>query len=176
MKVEVVVLVSPSLIVRTVSVDVRQNGRTEPRSCVKVEVVVLAPTITKSPYGLCGRKTTLKRWRWNWVPIVQELCESRWPSWAVRHNEPSGFRGRKSYIEPCFGIGLSLSLICQLTSEDIKQHYLLGSHSRTDCLAAELFLNGRLSDTVFVTLLRTAVKTAISEVRKLLRGTGEVPM
>ena len=24
--------------------------------------------------------------------------------------------------EPCFGIGLSLSLICQLTSEDIKQH------------------------------------------------------
>ena len=36
--------------------------------------------------------------------------------------EPSGFRGRKA--EPCFGIGLSLSLICQLTSEDIKQHYL----------------------------------------------------
>ena len=28
----------------------------------------------------------------------------------------------KLYIEPCFGIGLSLSLICQLTSEDIKQH------------------------------------------------------
>ena len=39
-------------------------------------------------------------------------------------NEPSGFRGRKAIIEPCFGIGLSLSLICQLTSEDIKQHYL----------------------------------------------------
>ena len=45
-------------------------------------------------------------------------------SWAVRPNEPSGFRGRKAIIEPCFGIGLSLSLICQLTSEDIKQHYL----------------------------------------------------
>ena len=57
--------------------------------------------------------------------IVQELCESR------------GGRPRlfvltsllvsvdvKSYIEPCFGIGLSLSLICQLTSEDIKQRYL----------------------------------------------------
>ena len=26
--------------------------------------------------------------------IVQEPCE-RWPSWAVRPNEPSGFRGRK---------------------------------------------------------------------------------
>ena len=41
------------------------------------------------------------------------VWESRWPSWAVRPNEPSGF-----------SIGLSLSLICQLTSEDIKQHYL----------------------------------------------------
>ena len=28
--------------------------------------------------------------------------------------------------EPCFGIGLSLSLIYQLTSEDIKQHYIPG--------------------------------------------------
>ena len=44
-------------------------------------------------------------------------------AWAVRPNEPSGFRGRKAIIiEPCFGIGLSLSLICQPTSEDIKQH------------------------------------------------------
>ena len=49
------------------------------------------------------------------------VWESRWPSWAVRPNEPSGFRGRKAI---CFGTGLSLSLICQLTSEDIKQHYL----------------------------------------------------
>ena len=45
------------------------------------------------------------------------------PAWAaVRPNEPSGFRGRNlSYIEPCFGtIGHNLSLICQLTSEDIS--------------------------------------------------------
>ena len=32
-------------------------------------------------------------------PIVQELCESRWPSWAVRPNEPCGFRGLKSNTE-----------------------------------------------------------------------------
>ena len=52
------------------------------------------------------------------------VWESRWPSWAVRPNEPSGFRGRKAItIEPCFGIGHSLSLICQLTSEDIKHHF-----------------------------------------------------
>ena len=31
-------------------------------------------------------------------PIVQKLCESRWTSWAVRPNEPSGFRGRKDLL------------------------------------------------------------------------------
>ena len=30
--------------------------------------------------------------------IVQELCESRGQSWAVRPNEPSGFRGRKAIV------------------------------------------------------------------------------
>ena len=59
------------------------------------------------------------------------VWESRWPSWAVRPNEPSGFRGRKAMREPCFGIGISLSLICQLTSEDIKQHYLPTLESRS---------------------------------------------
>ena len=29
---------------------------------------------------------------------VQELCESRWLSWAVHPNEPSGFRGRKAIL------------------------------------------------------------------------------
>ena len=45
-KVEVDVLVSPSLIFPTISVDVKQHGTqttcfSEPRSCVKVEVAVL---------------------------------------------------------------------------------------------------------------------------------------
>ena len=30
--------------------------------------------------------------------IVQELCESRWTSWAVHPNEPSGFCGRKDLL------------------------------------------------------------------------------
>ena len=30
--------------------------------------------------------------------IVQELCESRWPSLAVHLNEPSGFPGRKDLL------------------------------------------------------------------------------
>ena len=50
----------------------------------------------------------------------------------------------------------------------------LGCRSRTDRLAAELVRNSRFSDAVFVTLLRTAVETAISEVHKLLH-TGGVP-
>ena len=41
MKDEVDVLGSPSLIIRKVSVDVKQQRRTELRSCVKVEVDVL---------------------------------------------------------------------------------------------------------------------------------------
>ena len=45
-------------------------------------------------------------------------------------NEPSGFRGRK----PCFGIGHSLPLICQPTSEDIKHHYIIISNSNNDPL------------------------------------------
>ena len=43
-----------------------------------------------------------------------------------------------------------------------------------DRLAAELLLNSCFSDTVFVTLFRTAVETAVSEVHKLL-GTGGGP-
>ena len=31
----------------------------------------------------------------------------------------------RSYTEPCFGIGHILSLICQLTSEDIKHHFII---------------------------------------------------
>ena len=50
----------------------------------------------------------------------------------------------------------------------------LVSRSRMDCLAAELFLDSRFSDTVFVTLLHTAVETVISEMHKLLL-TGKVP-
>ena len=60
------------------------------------------------------------------------------------------------------------------TSEDIKPHIIMGSHSWMDCLTAELFLGNCFSDIVFVTVFRTAVETAIRGVHKLL-GTGGVP-
>ena len=45
-----------------------------------------------------------------------------WPSWAARPNEPSGFRGRKAILN--HASALVSACPCQLTSEDIKQHYL----------------------------------------------------
>ena len=48
----------------------------------------------------------------------------------------------------------------------------LDSHSWIDCLVAELFLNSCFFDAVFVTLFRTAVETAVSGVRNLLRTSG----
>ena len=61
-KVEVAVLGSPSLISLMVSVDVKHHERrkkkdtddSELRSCVKVEVDVLAPRPCNNPDGLCG--------------------------------------------------------------------------------------------------------------------------
>ena len=55
------------------------------------------------------------------------VWESRWPSWAVRPNEPSGFREHKELLNHArIGlrrIGLRLFLIFQPTSEDIKHHF-----------------------------------------------------
>ena len=41
----------------------------------------------------------------------------------------------------------------------------LVSHSWMDCLAVELFRNSCFSDTVFVTLLRTAISEAYESLR-----------
>ena len=65
-----------------------------------------------------------------YVMAVQELCESRGarPGLSVLTSLLVSV-DVKLYIEPCFGIGLSLSLICQPTSEDIKQHYIYHRHT-----------------------------------------------
>ena len=68
------------------------------------------------------------------------------------------------------GAGLSRGSPGEIKSRDVE----LGFHNRMVCLAAKLFLNSCFSDTVFVTLLRTAVETAVSGVHELLR-TGGVP-
>ena len=51
---------------------------------------------------LCGKVRALKYWT---LKTIDRDChssgtvwESRWPSWAVRPNEPFGFRGRKAIL------------------------------------------------------------------------------
>ena len=55
MEVELAVLVSPSLIVRTVSVEESDMNTSKEQSCVKV---VVDPN--SGSHGLCGRIATLK--------------------------------------------------------------------------------------------------------------------
>ena len=62
-------------------------------------------------------------WGWGGI-IVQELCESRGGRPGLSVLTSLLVSVDVSYSESCFGIGLSLSLICQLTSEDVTQHYL----------------------------------------------------
>ena len=59
----------------------------ELRSCVKVEVDVLGSPSLNSPYGRCGRQTTLKN-------RAQELCESR----GGRPRSPYGLCGFKATL------------------------------------------------------------------------------
>ena len=56
--------------------------------------------------------------------IVQELCESRGGRPGLSVLTSLLVSVDVKLYEPCFGIGLSLPVICQLPSEDIKQHYL----------------------------------------------------
>ena len=88
------------------------TATSELRNCVKVKVAILG-SLSIVQIVVIVLMVSL---------IVQELCESRGgcPGLSVL----TSLLVSVGYNEPCFGIGLSLSLICQLTSEDIKQHYL----------------------------------------------------
>ena len=73
------------------------------------------------------------------------MWESRWTSWAVRPNEPKLFPGVDELVKiywsaGCFGIGHNLSL-CQLTSEDIKHHFII---IRQDYYYSELYYRAQL--------------------------------
>ena len=52
------------------------------------------------------------------VFVVGAVWESRWPSWAVRHNEPSGFRGRKAILNHA----LAWPQLVPNMSTDIRRH------------------------------------------------------
>ena len=69
------------------------------RACVRACVCVCARVLR------CGLT--------NWFVCVRSFCQKC--RWQVTAKHAYTLR-----IEPCFGIGHNLSLICQMTSEDIK--------------------------------------------------------
>ena len=84
-------------------------------------------------------------------PIVQELCESRGgrPGLSVLTNLLVSVDVK--YTEPCFGIGHSLSLICQLTSEDIKHHFIINVRTELrSCVKVEVDFLGSPSLIVLI--------------------------
>ena len=63
---------------------------------------------------------------WAGSVIVQELCESGGgrPGLSVLTSLLVSV-DVTDYIAPCFGIGHNLSLICLMTSEDIKHQFII---------------------------------------------------
>ena len=78
------------------------------------------------------------KWFWSCLPLYSSgaVWESRWTSWGVRPNEPSGFRGRKDLLNRASAqVTTDLSLICQLTSEDIKHQLIIIITSLNCCMS-----------------------------------------
>ena len=79
------------------------NPRREKDGDAAMQEVIHAIPETMQPRVNEGRVQNTSHQVWQrqriWHFIVQELCESRGgPSWAVRPNEPSGFRGCKDLL------------------------------------------------------------------------------
>ena len=83
------------------------------------------------------------------------------------------------FIEPCFGIGHSLSLICQMTSEDIKHQLIIiinnnnnnnlsiRGNSAADSAAAKNALDGDISDELIpFSDLKSRVNKHVLELRQ----------
>ena len=71
-----------------------------------------------------NKEKDTESWKLLWA-IVQELCESRGgrPGLSVLTSLLVSVDVKIYWT--CFGIDHNLSLICQLTSEDIKQHFII---------------------------------------------------
>ena len=76
-------------------------------SCVHIRQIdfYTATVIPKFPYFKRGRaeinatkKSYIKQQKAMEKKENQQLCQSRWPSWALRPNELSGFRGHKELL------------------------------------------------------------------------------
>ena len=148
-------LSSTSLVVLMVSVDVKQHQleqQSSDRSCVKVEVDVFGSlSLILSPYGLCGRKATLKN-------RVQELCKS--------------LGGH-----PCTPLAIP-SLVVLMVSVDVKQHQLEQQSSDRSCVKVEVGVLGSLYLIVFmvyVDVRKAALKNRVQDLCESLGGHHTAP-
>ena len=66
--------------------------------------------------------------------IVQELCESRGGRPGLSVLTSLLVSVDIKIYEPCFGIGHNLSLICLMTSEDIKHQLIIINQMSVDIL------------------------------------------
>ena len=110
------------------------------------------------------------------------MRKARWISWAPAPNKPTVSVGVKQHstnrtqTELRGSVKVEVAVLGQGSPAEIKSREVeLGSPRELDNPLLQLFLNSCFSNTVLVTLFRTAVETAvISDVHKLLR-TGGVP-
>ena len=85
------------------------------------------------------------------------------------------------FIEPCFGIGHNLSLICQMTSEDIK-HQLIGRKTKQVYTATRdgIVKDTCLAEAIIMVLFGTNYSLCVSgprcEHRTLIRYVPLVPL
>ena len=91
---------------------------TKTRRLVRTDSPGRPPRLSHSSWTIKNRLTVFD------LHSSGAVWESRWTSWAVRPNEPSGFRGRKDLLHRASAL-VNLSLICLMTSEDIKHQLII---------------------------------------------------
>ena len=103
-------------------------------------------------YPFHPRVTTVARKK---IPVILPKVQVAGYSWTRIHLTYVAF------IEPCFGIGHNLSLICQMTSEDIKHQLIIISWA--DSLRLYVVLHEWLAFIArFLNIHRSGVLTALA--------------
>ena len=65
---------------------------------LELRLIAVPGVRTCNAHGRVSPTVKAKTVRWRTTHSSGAVWESRWPSWAVRPNEPHGFRGRKAIL------------------------------------------------------------------------------
>ena len=89
--------------------------------------------------------------------------------WLERRIERSRVRipAGTAFIEPCFGIGHNLSLICQMTSEDIKHQLIIIIIAQGCCESVmDIFLRG-CTWTLFLLIIMHSSNLILFQIKRI---------